>query len=92
LTITNRRVLARQGFFRRRTFEVPPAWLATITVDETLLGQMLGHGTVTLRGTAMKATGFQRSRARWNFAGGYRSNGTNRYPEAVKRQLRKYRA
>jgi hypothetical protein len=62
LTLTNRRVLAGQGFFRRRTFEVPLAWLATITVDETLLGRVLGYGTVTLRGTGNEADRFPKIR------------------------------
>jgi uncharacterized membrane protein YdbT with pleckstrin-like domain len=40
------------------SFEVPLAWLATITVDETLLRRILGYGTVTLRGTGNEADRF----------------------------------
>ena len=51
LTITNRRLLARQGFWTRKTFEVPLSWLTTVTVEESLLGRVLGYGTILLRGT-----------------------------------------
>ena len=52
LAVTNERVLARQGFLVRKTFGVPLARLAAMTVEENLLGQILGYGTVVLRGTS----------------------------------------
>jgi hypothetical protein len=51
LTITNRRVVAQKGFWTRKTFEVPLSWLATVTIEESLLGRILGYGTILLRGT-----------------------------------------
>jgi uncharacterized membrane protein YdbT with pleckstrin-like domain len=51
LTITNRRVMAQKGFWMRKTFEVPLSWLATVTIEESLLGRILGYGTILVRGT-----------------------------------------
>lgn len=58
LTITNRRVMAQKGFWMRKTFEVPLSWLATVTVEESLLGRMMGYGTIHLRGTAGSVESF----------------------------------
>jgi hypothetical protein len=57
LTITNQRVLAKQGFLVRRTFEVP------LTVAETLLGRTLGYGTVVMRGTTERSERFKNIRS-----------------------------
>jgi hypothetical protein len=60
LTITNRRVMAQKGFWMRKTFEVPLSWLATVTVEESLLGRVLGYGTILLRGTGGSVERFPR--------------------------------
>lgn len=51
LTVTNRRVMAQKGFWMRKTFEVPLSWLATVNIEDSLLGRMMGYGTILLRGT-----------------------------------------
>jgi hypothetical protein len=58
LTITNRRVMAQKGIWTRKTFEVPLSWLATVTVEESLLGRILGYGTIHLRGSGGAVEGF----------------------------------
>jgi uncharacterized membrane protein YdbT with pleckstrin-like domain len=43
-------VLIKRGFFSRRSVEVLPK-VESFGVDESLLGRMLGYGTVIVRGT-----------------------------------------
>jgi uncharacterized membrane protein YdbT with pleckstrin-like domain len=44
--ITNVRVMMREGFFIRHTNDTRLAALANITVNQSLLGQVLNYGTV----------------------------------------------
>jgi len=46
--VTNMRVLMREGFFIRRTNDTRLASLANVTVNQSLLGQVLNYGTVVI--------------------------------------------
>jgi uncharacterized membrane protein YdbT with pleckstrin-like domain len=49
--ITNKRVLIKAGVLQRRTLELFLAKIEGISVEEPLLGKLLGYGTVIVRGT-----------------------------------------
>lgn len=51
MAVTNRRVLIKWGLGSRRTLEIVLAKVESISVNETVLGRMLGYGTVIVRGT-----------------------------------------
>lgn len=51
MAVTNRRVLIKWGLGSRRTLEIVLAKVESISVSETILGRMLGYGTVIVRGT-----------------------------------------
>jgi uncharacterized membrane protein YdbT with pleckstrin-like domain len=51
MAVTNRRVLIKWGLGSRRTLEIVLAKVESISVSETVLGRMLGYGTVIVRGT-----------------------------------------
>lgn len=46
--VTNRRVLLREGFFFKHMNELRLRTIANITVNQSLLGQVLNYGTVIL--------------------------------------------
>jgi uncharacterized membrane protein YdbT with pleckstrin-like domain len=49
--VTTKRVIIKVGVFRRRTLELLLRQVEAISVDQTVLGRMLGFGSVTLTGT-----------------------------------------
>lgn len=49
--VSNRRVLIKTGLFSRRSIEVLLQRVESIGVDESILGRILGYGTVIVRGT-----------------------------------------
>lgn len=51
LVITNQRVIAKYGFIATTTFEVMLAKVEGANIDQTVLGRLLGYGTVMVRGT-----------------------------------------
>jgi uncharacterized membrane protein YdbT with pleckstrin-like domain len=51
LAVTNRRVIAKFGFIRRRTVELNHAKVEGFHVDQGVLGRLLNFGTVTVTGT-----------------------------------------
>lgn len=51
LAVTNRRVLAKTGLIRRTTSELYLNRIEGVEVDQSLLGRVLGYGTVRVRGT-----------------------------------------
>ena len=51
LAVTNRRVIAKFGFIRRRTIELNHGKVEGFHVDQGVLGRMLNFGTVTVTGT-----------------------------------------
>ena len=51
VAVSNRRVLIKTGLFSRRSVEVLLPKVESIGVDETLVGRILGYGSVLVRGT-----------------------------------------
>ena len=49
--VTNKRVIIKVGFFRRRTLELLLRQVEAISVEQSIVGRMLGFGSVTLTGT-----------------------------------------
>jgi uncharacterized membrane protein YdbT with pleckstrin-like domain len=51
MAVTNKRVIAKVGVITRRTVDMLLSRVESVGVEETVMGRMLGYGTVTLRGT-----------------------------------------
>lgn len=51
LAITDRRVIYKSGLLRRHTIEINRSKVETVGVDQSILGRILGYGTVVVRGT-----------------------------------------
>jgi uncharacterized membrane protein YdbT with pleckstrin-like domain len=51
LGVTNKRMIVKVGFIRRRTLELLLRQVEALSVDQTLTGRMLGYGSITLTGT-----------------------------------------
>jgi uncharacterized membrane protein YdbT with pleckstrin-like domain len=51
LGVTNKRVIVKTGLVRRRTLELLLRQVEAISVDQSLLGRVLGFGSITLTGT-----------------------------------------
>jgi uncharacterized membrane protein YdbT with pleckstrin-like domain len=51
LAVTDQRVLFKQGVFSRHTIEMNRAKVESVDVDQSMLGRLMGYGTVVLRGT-----------------------------------------
>ena len=58
--ITNKRVLIKVGVLQRRTLELFLTQIEGISVEEPLLGKLLGYGTVIVRGTGGTKEAFQK--------------------------------
>lgn len=46
--VTNKRVMMREGFFFRHANELRLATISQVNIDQSLLGQILNYGTVSL--------------------------------------------
>ena len=51
MAVTNKRVLIKTGMAGRRTLDMMLTTVESIGVEETVMGRMLGYGTVIVRGT-----------------------------------------
>ena len=51
LAVTDRRVIYKSGIFARHTLEMNRSKVESVDVDQSLLGRLLGFGTITVRGT-----------------------------------------
>lgn len=49
--VTNKRVVIKVGFLRRKTLELLLRHVETISVDQSVAGRLLDYGSVTLTGT-----------------------------------------
>ena len=49
--VTNKRVLVKVGFISRHTLELLLSKVETIGVDQSILGRILGYGTIVVIGT-----------------------------------------
>ncbi len=50
LGLTDRRVLGKAGMFMRRTIALPHAMVASVRVQQNMLGRLFGYGRVTIVG------------------------------------------
>ena len=50
IAITDKRVIYKRGFINRRTVETNMDKVATVDVDQSVLGRLLNYGTVTVKG------------------------------------------
>ena len=50
LAVTNKRVIAKFGFISRQTIEINVARIESVQVEQTVMGRMLGYGTIVLSG------------------------------------------
>ena len=51
MAVTDRRVIVKQGIGSRRTLELLLSKVESIDVEESMMGRVLGFGTVIVRGT-----------------------------------------
>ena len=51
LAVTDARVIYKAGLLRRHTLEMNRSKVESVDVDQTLMGRILGYGTVIVRGT-----------------------------------------
>ncbi|MGH7344456.1 MAG: PH domain-containing protein [Candidatus Rokuibacteriota bacterium] len=63
LGVTNKRMIVKVGFIRRRTVELLLRQVEALSVDQSLTGRMLGYGSITLTGTGGVREVFHRVRA-----------------------------
>ena len=49
--MTNRRVIHKRGFIRRRTIEMSRSQVESVDVDQSVLGRVMNFGDVVVRGT-----------------------------------------
>ena len=65
--VTDKRVLVKTGVVQRDSLETLLSKVEAIGVDQTLLGRMLGFGTITIVGTGGTRETFERSAAPLEF-------------------------
>jgi uncharacterized membrane protein YdbT with pleckstrin-like domain len=51
LVVTDRRVILKRGIFSRQTMEMNRAKVESVDVDQTVMGRIMGYGTVIVHGT-----------------------------------------
>ena len=51
IAVTDKRVIYKRGFINRHTVETNMDKVATVDVDQSILGRLLNYGTVTVKGT-----------------------------------------
>lgn len=49
--ITNRRVIVKTGLISRKTLEMNISKIESVNVDQSILGRILGYGTIQIIGT-----------------------------------------
>ena len=49
--VTNKRVILKTGFIRKKTAEMFLAKIESVGVDQSILGRALGYGSIVIRGT-----------------------------------------
>jgi uncharacterized membrane protein YdbT with pleckstrin-like domain len=53
IAVTDKRVIYKRGLINRHTIEMNMDKVATVDVDQSVLGRLLNYGTVTVRGTGL---------------------------------------
>ena len=51
IAVTNKRVIQKTGLIRRFTGEMNMDKVESVTVDQSILGRILGYGSIVVRGT-----------------------------------------
>jgi uncharacterized membrane protein YdbT with pleckstrin-like domain len=51
IAVTNRRIIYKRGFIRRRTAEMNMDKVESVEVTQSILGRLLGYGSVHILGT-----------------------------------------
>jgi hypothetical protein len=51
LAVTNKKVIGKSGWIARKSIDLPLSKLESFTIDESLLGRILGYGKVQISGT-----------------------------------------
>ena len=51
VAVTNRRVISKTGFIKRRTVEMHMDKVESVDVDQSILGRVFNYGDITVRGT-----------------------------------------
>lgn len=51
VAVSNRRIIYKRGIFSRHTIEMNLAKVESVDVDQSVLGRILGYGTIRVRGT-----------------------------------------
>lgn len=59
LAITNKRVIAKKGFIQRETIEMFLSKVESVHVEQSVMGRLLGYGTVILSGTGVMSSRFE---------------------------------
>jgi uncharacterized membrane protein YdbT with pleckstrin-like domain len=60
ISVTTHRVIYKTGFIRRHTVEMNMDKVETVDVDQSLLGRMMGFGTIRVRGTGQSIESLRR--------------------------------
>lgn len=58
--VTNKRVIMKMGWISRRVLELNLHKIESVNVDQSLLGRLLGYGTITVIGTGGTRETFER--------------------------------
>jgi uncharacterized membrane protein YdbT with pleckstrin-like domain len=58
--ITNKRVIVKIGLISRQTLELNLQRVESVSVDQSILGRLLGYGTITIIGTGGTREPFHR--------------------------------
>lgn len=59
LAVTDRRVVAKVGLISRDAVEIPLGKVESVSVSQTVVGRLLGYGTVIFHGTGGNVTPFK---------------------------------
>jgi len=51
VAVTNKRIIIKIGFLTKRTIELFLSKVESVEVEQTLVGRMMGFGSITVRGT-----------------------------------------
>jgi uncharacterized membrane protein YdbT with pleckstrin-like domain len=65
--VTNKRVIAKVGFFRSHSMELLLSKVEGLTVDQDLFGRILGYGTLGITGTGGTQERFDTIAGPWEF-------------------------
>jgi uncharacterized membrane protein YdbT with pleckstrin-like domain len=53
IAVTDRRIIYKRGFIRRRTIEMHLDKVESVDVDQTILGRILNYGDILIRGVGV---------------------------------------